>query len=178
MDNQNREQDPNKLEEKVLLIRRISKKTKGGNYISFSALVIVGDNKGKVGVGMGRSQEIPPAIKKAIAKAKKNTINVPIYNSTIPHKITTKFKAAKVFLKPSPEGSGLKVGNVARAILELAGIKNASGKILKSKNKIVNTYAIFKALSELKPLKVAPLRSSHSAIRATRDKKSSERQEK
>ena len=154
-----------KLEERVLLIRRISKKTTGGNYVTFSALVIVGDNNGSVGAGMGRAQEIPPAIKKAISYAKKHLIKVPMYKSTIPHKIVTKFKAAKVLLKPAPEGSGLRVGNVARAVLELAGIKNASGKILRSKNKIVNTYAILKALQELKPITITkdtPLRSKSS----------------
>ncbi|MFH1827274.1 MAG: 30S ribosomal protein S5 [bacterium] len=156
MDNQNIDlNEPNKLEERVLLIRRISKKTTGGNHITFASLVIVGDNKGRVGIGMGRSQEIPPAIKKAITKAKKNMIDVPVTDKfTIPHPITVKFKAAKIILKPAPEGSGLKVGNVARVILELAGVKNASGKILRSKNKIVNAYAIFKALQNLKPLKV------------------------
>ena len=153
MDNQNIESNGTiKLEERVLLIRRISKKTTGGNYVTFSALVIVGDNNGSVGVGMGRSKEIPPAIKKAISYARKHMIKVPIYKSTIPHQIITKYKAAKVLLKPAPEGSGLRVGNVARAVLELAGIKNASGKILRSKNKIVNTYAILKALQELKPI--------------------------
>lgn len=156
MDNQNIDlNEPNKLEERVLLIRRISKKTTGGNHITFACLVIVGDNKGRVGIGMGRSQEIPPAIKKAITKAKNNMIDVPVTDKfTIPHIITVKFKAAKVILKPAPEGSGLKVGNVARALLELSGVKNASGKILRSKNKIVNAYAIFKALQNLKPLKV------------------------
>jgi len=139
------------LEEKVLVIKRISKKTPGGNYITFSVLVVVGDRNGSVGVGVGRSQEIPPAIKKAINYAKKHLITVPLYKSTIPHDITMKFKAAKILLKPAPEGSGLKVGNMIRAVLELAGVKNASGKILKSKNKVVNIYAVIKALQQLKP---------------------------
>ena len=81
-------------------------------------------------------------------------IKIPVYKSTIPHMVVIKHKAAKVLLKPAPEGSGLKVGNVARAVLELAGIKNASGKILRSKNVIVNTYAILKALKSLKPVLV------------------------
>lgn len=139
-----------KLEERILLIRRVSKKTAGGNYITFSALVVVGDKKGKVGVGFGRSLEIPPAIKKAITKAKKNLIEVPLFKSTIPHAVKLKFKAAKVILKPAPPGTGLKVGSVTRAILELAGVKDASGKILKSRNQIVNTYAIIEALKKLK----------------------------
>ncbi|MBI2049732.1 30S ribosomal protein S5 [Candidatus Roizmanbacteria bacterium] len=140
-----------KLEERILLIRRVSKKTAGGNYITFSALVVVGDKKGKIGVGFGRSQEIPPAIKKAITKAKKNMIDVPLFKSTIPHEVQIKFKAAKVILKPAPAGTGLKVGSVTRAILELAGVKDASGKIIRSRNQIVNTYAIFEALKKLRP---------------------------
>lgn len=139
-----------KLEERILLIRRVSKKITGGNYITFSALVAVGDGKGKVGIGIGRSLEIPPAIKKAILYAKKHMIKIPLYKSTIPHEIKVKYKAAKVLLRPAPEGTGLKVGSVTRPILELAGIKNASGKILRSRNQIVNTYAVLNALKKLK----------------------------
>lgn len=139
-----------KLEERVLLIRRVTKKTTGGNYVTFSALVVVGDNKGRVGIGLGRSLEVPPAIQKAISHAKKNMISVPLFKSTIPHEVKVKFKAAKVLLKPAPEGTGLKVGSVARAILELAGIKNASAKILRSRNQIVNSYAVMKALKQLR----------------------------
>jgi small subunit ribosomal protein S5 len=147
---QNISGEDNKIEEKVLVIKRISKKTPGGNYVTFSVLAAVGDNNGKVGIGVGRSQEIPPAIKKAISYAKKHMIKVSLYKSTIPHDITIKYKSAKILLKPAPEGSGLKVGNIIRPILELAGIKNASGKILKSKNKTVNVYAVMEALRMLK----------------------------
>ncbi len=139
-----------KLEEKVLLIRRVSKKTTGGNYVSFSALVVVGDKKGKVGVGMGRGLEVPPAIQKAITHAKKHMITVPIYKSSIPHEISMKYKSARLLLKPAPEGSGLKIGSVGRAIFDLAGIYNASGKIIGSRNQIINTYAVIEALKKLK----------------------------
>jgi small subunit ribosomal protein S5 len=147
---QNTQSEEKKLEEKVMIIKRISKKTPGGNYITFSVLAAVGDNKGMVGVGVGRSQEIPPAIKKAISYAKKHMIKVPLYKSTIPHDIVIKYKSAKILLKPAPEGSGLRVGNTIRTILELAGVKNASGKILKSKNTTVNIYATIEALKKLK----------------------------
>ncbi len=140
-----------KLEEKVLLIRRVSKKIPGGNYISFSALVVVGDKKGKIGIGLGRAQEVPPAIKKAISYARKHMITVPSYKNTLPHEILFEYKAAKILLKPAPEGTGLKVGSVARVLLNLAGIYNASGKIIGSRNQIVNTYAIMEALKRLKP---------------------------
>ena len=143
-------QENKEYQEKVVKIRRVSKKTTGGNYVTFSALVVVGDKKGKVGIGLGRSLEVPPAIQKAISYAKKHMINVPMRNKTIPHEVRVKFRAARILLKPAPEGTGLKVGSVARVILDLAGVENASGKIIGSRNQIVNTYAIMKALSLLR----------------------------
>ena len=140
-----------KLEEKVLLIRRVSKKTTGGNYVSFSALVVVGDKKGKVGIGIGRGLEVPPAIQKAITHAKKHMITVPVYKSSIPHEINLKYKSARIMLRPAPEGTGLKIGSVGRVIFDLAGIYNASGKIIGSRNQIINTYAVMEALKRLKP---------------------------
>lgn len=139
-----------KLEERVLLIRRVSKKTTGGNYVTFSALVAVGDGKGKVGIGIGRGLEVPPAIQKAMTKARKHMINVPLHKTTIPHHIELKYKSARLLLKPAPEGTGLKVGSVVRTILDLAGIYNASGKIIGTRNQIVNTYAVMEALKRLK----------------------------
>lgn len=141
------------IEEKVLLIRRVSKKTPGGNYISFSALVVVGDRQGKVGVGLGRGREVPMAIRKAVNYAKKKMITVPLVNSTIPHSIKIKYKAAYLILKPAPQGAGLKVGSVVRSILSLAGVTNASGKIIRSRNQISNAYTVIKALSKLKARK-------------------------
>jgi small subunit ribosomal protein S5 len=146
----NNQKKEEKFEEKVLLIRRVSKKTPGGNYISFSALVAVGDRKGRVGVGLGRALEVPPAIQKASAYAKKHLIEVPLKNNTLPHEIKIKYKAAKLLLKPAPKGTGLKVGSVARAILDLVGVSNASGKIIGSRNQIVNAYAVIEALKRLK----------------------------
>ncbi|MEK7633309.1 MAG: 30S ribosomal protein S5 [Patescibacteria group bacterium] len=143
-------QENKEFQEKVVKIKRVSKKITGGNYVTFSALVVVGNRKGKVGIGLGRSLEVPPAIQKAISYAKKHMIDVPIKNKTIPHEVRVKFKAAKILLKPAPEGTGLKVGSVARVILDLAGIENASGKIIGSRNQIVNTYAIMKALQMLR----------------------------
>lgn len=149
MFNQYRQEDK-EYQEKVVKIKRVSKKITGGNYVTFSALVVVGNRKGKVGIGLGRSLEVPPAIQKAISYAKKHLIDVPMRNKTIPHEVRIKFKAAKILLKPAPEGTGLKVGSVARVILDLAGVENASGKIIGSRNQIVNTYAIMKALKLLR----------------------------
>lgn len=143
-----------KLEEKVLLIRRVSKKTTGGNYVTFSALVAVGNGKGKVGIGIGRGLEVPPAIQKAITQAKKNMIEVPIVRESIPHQVMVKFKAAKLLLKPAPLGTGLKVGGVARVILDLAGVYNASGKVIGSRNQVVNAYTVIEAIKKMKKSKI------------------------
>lgn len=151
-DNQRQRREPQDgIEEKVLLIRRLSKKTKGGNYISFSALVVVGDNINKVGVGLGRGLEVPQAIKKAILHARKHMIEIPVHEESLPHDIKVKYKSSNIVLKPAPKGAGLKVGSVVRSILSLGGVKNASGKILGSRNHISNVYAVMKALESLKP---------------------------
>lgn len=135
------------VEERVLLIRRVSKKTPGGNYINFSALVAVGDKNGRIGLGLGRGLEVPQAIKKGFNYAKKHMIKVPLRNGTIPFEVKVKYKSAKILIKPAPAGTGLKVGSVVRLILGLAGVKNASGKILGSRNQINNAYAALKALT-------------------------------
>ena len=147
----NRSREPkDNFEEKILLIRRVSKKTTGGNYISFSALAAVGDHQGKVGVGLARGLEVPTAIKKAIRLARKSLITVPLYNETIPHEVNVKYKSSLILLKPAPLGVGLKLGSVVRVILGLAGVKNASGKIIRSNNQISNAYATIEALKLLK----------------------------
>ena len=146
-------QENKEFQEKVVKIKRVSKKITGGNYVTFSALVVVGNRKGKVGIGLGRSLEVPPAIQKAISYARKHMIEVPRKGKTITHQIKLKYKAAYILLKPAPEGTGLKVGSVTRVLLDLAGIENASGKIIKSRNQVVNTYAIMKALSLLRKAK-------------------------
>ncbi len=138
-----------KIEEKILLIRRVSKKTTGGNYITFSALVVVGDKNGRVGVGLGRGLEVPQAIQKAIRRARKSMFKINVVNHTLPHEIKMKYKSGLIYLKPAPEGTGLKVGSVVRVIFDLVGIHNASGKIIGSRNQITNTYLVMEALKRL-----------------------------
>ncbi len=149
------QQSDKKFNERILHLRRVSKKTTGGNYISFSALVVVGDGKGKVGLGLGRGLEVPPAIQKGITQAKKNMIQLPIFNDTLPHQILLKYKAALLLLKPAPPGTGLKVGGVVRVILDVAGVNNASGKIIGTRNQITNAYAVMEAIKRMKPRVVA-----------------------
>ena len=138
------------FEEKILLIRRVSKKIPGGNYITFSVLAAVGDKKGNVGIGLGRGQEVPQAIQKAIKKARKHTIKVNLVKNTLPHEVKLKYKSALILLKPAPEGTGLKVGSIIRPIFDLVGIFDASGKIIGSRNQITNTYLVMEALKSLK----------------------------
>ncbi len=138
------------IDEKTLFVRRVSKKTTGGNHATFSALVAVGDRKGRVGIGLGRGLEVPQSLKKATNYARKHMVEVPRYGTTIPHQILIEYKSTRLLLKPAPEGTGLKIGGVARTLFDLAGIYDASGKLLGSRNKISNAYAVMKAFGKLK----------------------------
>ena len=136
--------------DKVVEIKRVSKKTKGGNQISFTALVVTGDKKNRVGVGHGRAKSVADAIQKAINRGRKSLIEVPIVNGTIPASIKLKFKGAVILLRPGKEGSGLIAGGPIRSVVELAGIKDIVSKIIGSKNKSINVWATIKALEILK----------------------------
>lgn len=138
-----------KFEEKVVEVNRISKKTKGGNKIRFSALVVVGNKNGRVGIGHAKSNDVSSAIAKAVTTAKKKMITVPMVNGTIPYAIKVRQDASEVLLKPSPVGTGIKAGGPIRSVVESAGIRNISSKMLGSNNKVSNVYATFKALSIL-----------------------------
>ena len=133
----------------MVQINRISKKTKGGNQIRFSALVVVGDRKGKVGVGIAKATDVRSAIRKSIEAAKRKMVIVPLTGTTIPYSVIEKFSAAKILLKPAPPGSGIIAGGPMRVVLEAAGIRDAVGKILGTKNKISNVYATLKALETI-----------------------------
>lgn len=137
------------FDEKVIQVNRVSKKTKGGNKIGFSVLMVVGDKKGRVGVGLGKAGDVASAIRKGVSYAKKHLIDVPIVNGTILHDTFVKHGAAKVLLKPAPDGSGVIAGGAVRAVVEAAGIKNISSKILGTKNQASNIYATLEALKGL-----------------------------
>ncbi|KKU12315.1 MAG: 30S ribosomal protein S5 [Candidatus Woesebacteria bacterium GW2011_GWA1_45_8] len=143
------DQGQKEFSETVVEINRISKKTKGGNQIRFSALVVVGDRKGKVGVGLAKAPDVRSAIRKSITAAQKRMIKVPLVGTTVPYSVHEKFSAAKVLLKPAPAGSGIIAGGPMRVVLEAAGIRDAVGKILGTKNKISNVYATLKALNSI-----------------------------
>jgi len=152
----NRAQDSrnSEFEEKVVQVNRVSKKTKGGNKIGFSVLMVVGDKKGRVGVGLGGAPDVASAVRKASSYAKKHMITVPMKEKTIPHEVRVKRGAAQVLLKPAPSGTGVIAGGAVRAVVEAAGIRDIVSKILGSKNQASNVYATMEALRALKPMVV------------------------
>jgi len=142
-------QQEKEFDETVIQIKRVSKKTKGGNTMRFTALVVVGDKKGKVGVGLAKSSDVRGAIQKAVELAKREMFSVATSGTTTPCSVNEKFSAAKVILKPAPVGSGIIAGGPMRVVLEAAGIRDAVGKILGTTNKASNVYATVAALKKV-----------------------------
>lgn len=153
MDNRNNRQEFQKnqdgFEEQIVQVNRVSKKTQGGNKIGFSVLMVVGNKKGKVGVGLGKAVDVSSSIRKGVTLAKKHVIDVPILKGTIPFEFYIKLGAAKILLKPAPPGSGVIAGGAVRSVVSLAGIENISSKVLGTDNQASNVYATIEALKRI-----------------------------
>ena len=141
---------PKELDENVVAVNRSSKVVKGGRNFSFSALVVVGDRSGRVGMGFGKANEVADAIRKGGEQARRNVMSVPMYKKTVTHLVESNFSGSKVLIRPASEGTGLIAGGGMRAVLELAGIKDVLGKSLGSKNAVNVVKATFTALKKLR----------------------------
>jgi small subunit ribosomal protein S5 len=143
------------FEQRTIDLARVTRVTSGGKRMRFRACIGIGNKSGKFGVGVAKGADVSMAITKGFNQAKKNIINIPIVNGTIPHPVLVKYRAAKVLLKPARKGTGIKVGGAVRILCELSGIANITGKILGSKNKINNVKAAMIALQSFKKVKRA-----------------------
>lgn len=153
-------QEKPEFDSNILDLARVTRVTEGGKHLSFRACVILGDRRGRVGFGVDKGKDVQIGVEKATRQAKKHMITVPIVKETIPHAVFCKFKAAQVMIKPAPKGSGIIAGGPVRVILDLAGVPNASSKILgKTKNKITLVKATFAALEKLQT-KAKPVAST------------------
>ncbi|MDD3711290.1 MAG: 30S ribosomal protein S5 [Patescibacteria group bacterium] len=155
------ERPKEEFEQRILDIARVTRVMKGGKRMSFRACVAIGDKKGRIAVALGKGADVTLAVNKAVNKAKKNIVFVPIVNDTIPHEINNKFGSAKILLKPASQGRGVIAGGVVRVIMDLVGIKNISSKILGTNNKINNAKCTILALDKLR--KVGPLLNAKKA---------------
>ncbi len=149
-----REREKPEFEQKMVDLARVTRVTKGGKHMSFRALIVLGDRRGRVGYGVAKGNDVTLAVSKAVDQAKKKIFKVNLNQGTIPHRVIAKFKAARVLLKPAPRGTGIKAGGPVRVVLEMAGAENVVGKMLGSSNKINNVKCTYEALMKLKTPKV------------------------
>jgi len=154
-DNRDRRDKPEEkeFEEKVVNVDRVARVVKGGRRFRFRALVVVGDKKGRIGIGISKGTDVTTAVTKSVDDAKKHMVNISLYKHTIPHEVEGKVAGAKILIKPASAGTGLIAGGVVRTVLEIAGVGNALGKSLGSSNKVNTAYATLDALKQLVPAK-------------------------
>ncbi|MDD5026333.1 MAG: 30S ribosomal protein S5 [Candidatus Peribacteraceae bacterium] len=166
----NRRLEPKEFEETTLSVDRVTRVVKGGRRMRFRAIVVLGNKKGKVGIGTGKAAEVQVAVKKAVSSARRAMMHIPIVNGTIPHTVNVKFKAARIRLLPAHEGTGIIAGGAVRVILENAGVRDVLSKRYGTGNKLVNAQATMKALGMLRGAPgmteeaSAPLKETEAAI--------------
>lgn len=149
------------FDQQIVDLARVTRVTKGGKQLSFRVCLVIGDRNGRVGYGIEKGKDVQIAVEKALNQAKKNLITVPLVKETIPHRVEAKFKSGRVMLKPAPKGSGIIAGSAIRTVLELAGVPNASAKMLgKTNNKVTNVKTTFEALQSFLPSAVAKAKAS------------------
>ena len=138
------------FEQKTVEIKRVTRVVAGGKRMRFRALVVIGDHKGRVGMGLKKGLDVAESVNKAVNQAKKNIITVPLINETIPHEVVMKYKASKLMLRPARQGTGVIAGGAVRSVMDLAGVKNVVSKMMGSSNKVNNIKAVFKAFESMK----------------------------
>jgi small subunit ribosomal protein S5 len=148
-----RDREPSEFTETTLSVDRVTRVVKGGRRMRFRAIVVIGNKKGKVGLGTGKANEVQAAVQKANKAARRNMIRIPLVKGTIPHQVQIKFKAAKIRIMPASEGTGIIAGGATRVVLDHAGVRNVLSKRFGTGNKLVNAQATIKALGLLKPLR-------------------------
>jgi small subunit ribosomal protein S5 len=143
--NNSKDQEVREFDQKVVEIKRVTRVTGGGKRMRFRALVVIGDHKGKVGIGLRKGMDVTEAVNKAVNAAKKNMITLPLINDTVPHQVNIKFKSSKLLIMPARPGTGVIAGGAVRSVLELAGVKNVISKMIGSNNKANNVRAAYEA---------------------------------
>lgn len=164
-----RQREPSEFAEATLSIDRVTRVVKGGRRMRFRAIVVVGNRKGKVGLGTGKAAEVQAAVKKAVSSAKRHMIRIPLVNGTIPHRVERKFKAARILIMPAYQGTGIIAGGALRVILDHAGIKDCLSKRFGSRNKLVNAQATMQALEMLRGTGSASAEEVAKAAEASKD---------
>ena len=144
------ERDKDEFDQKVVEVSRVTRVVAGGKRMRFRALVVIGDHKGKVGMGLKKGADVSESVNKAVNAAKKNMITLPLVNETIPHGLNVKYKSSSLMLKPAKPGTGVIAGGAVRSVMELAGVKNVVSKMLGSNNKVNNVKAVFSAFEKMR----------------------------
>lgn len=147
------QRERNEFDQKVVEVKRVTRVVAGGKRMRFRALVVIGDHKGRVGMGLKKGADVAESVNKAVNTAKKNMVTLPLVNGTIPHEIRMKYKSSSLMMKPAKPGSGVIAGGAIRSVMELAGVKNVVSKMLGSNNKVNNIKAVFAAFSKMKSKK-------------------------